>query len=179
MPPDRGAEVSLQARELREHPYRADHQRAIQRRMFQPKGLHQLMAWFVKAWRDEIPESIHGGGIEPDSELGAPRLTNDFRTYIEGKHGRVTHAFSDGRPEVGETYVTPVLWTLRWLERNRHPLIAAVLRSLGRSGGDYRGLTIKCEHGVTMSLPPEYCEAIARDALNLAWEHYREAPTTY
>lgn len=167
------------AREQREHPYRVDHEAAIQRRMFQPKGLRGLLAWFVKAWRDEVPATIHGGGIEPDSRLGAPRFTHDFRTYIEGNHGRTEHPFSEGRPEVGESYVTPTLWTLRWLERNRHPLAAETLRQLGRSGGDYQELATLCGtcHS-RVTLPEEYREAIVRDVLNLAWEHYRDAPST-
>ena len=147
---------------------------------FAPKGLPGMLRWFVRSWRDEVPTDIHAGGIEPESQLGAPKLAGDFRAYISGAHGRTTYAWSDGRPESTETYVTPMLWTLRFLERNRHPLIAAVLRALGRSAGDYRSLTMTCTTcASSVTLPDEYAEAIARDALHLAWEHYREAPTTY
>ena len=76
-----------------------------------------------------------------------------------------------------ETYTTPMRWTLRWLERNRHPLIASTLRFMGMQGSTTFSVTCQtCSGSVT--LPDEYAEAIARDALNLAWEHYREAPTT-
>ena len=156
------------------------HSESVTRKAFMPQGLSGMLRWFVKAWRDEVPVTMHAGGIEPDSQLGAPKLAPAFRAYVEGRHGRTEHAWSDGRPESSETYATPLLWTLRWLERNRHPLVAAVLRRLGRSAGDYRSLTMTCSTcASSVTLPDEYAEAIARDALNLAWEHYRDAPSAY
>ena len=144
--------------------------------MFRPQSFGDLVRWFINAWRAEVPSQIHNRDTDAG---GAPEFTNDFRTYIDGNHGRVTHAYSDGRPEVAETYVTPILWTLKWLERNRHPEAAKVLRDIGRSGGTAT-VYVSCTtcHAET-ELPEEYRDAILRDALKLADRHYREAPTTY
>ena len=162
----------------RDRSYAVDHEASVNARMYQPKGYHALLRWFVKTWRDELPGTIHAGGVEPDSRLGAPKFAPAFRAYIQGNDGRTEHPWSDSRPESTETYATPMRWTLRWLERNRHPLIASTLRFMGMQGSTTFSVTCQtCSGSVT--LPDEYAEAIARDALNLAWEHYREAPTTY
>jgi hypothetical protein len=198
----------------RERPYSEPHDVSQARRQFAPKGLPDLVRWFVRAWRAEIPEPLHGGGVERQrpgrivrgdhggvtdggggSRLGTPSWTTEFRHIVEVDNCGCADCQSDKVPTdsrrefaVGygievDSYATPLRWTIAWLEQHRHPLIAAVLRYIGRNDGSYEGLSLICggcescqERKVKVLIPDEYAEAIAERALGLAAKHYREEP---
>ena len=166
-----------------------------ERRRFTPSSFGQLVRWFTQAWRAEVPDEIHAGGIEKTrpgriergdgsgvtdpgggNRLGAPAYRPDFRAYVFGSSAGTEYAQAGDRPDLTESYSTPMRWTVEFLERSSHPLLAAVLRRLGRTG-EWRGISVTCSTCTTsVTLPDEYAEAIARDALNLAAKHYREEP---
>lgn len=45
--------------------------------------LANLIAWAREHW-DEPPVRMHSGGVEPDSEFGAPRWDERWRRWMEG-----------------------------------------------------------------------------------------------
>ena len=176
-----------------------------ERRRFTPSSFGQLVRWFTQAWRAEVPDEIHAGGIEKTrvgeiergepvdggyagparvkeadpgggNRLGAPAYRPDFRAFVFGSAAGTEYAQAGERPDLTESYSTPMRWTVEFLERSRHPLLAAVLRRLGRTG-EWRGISVTCSTCTTsVTLPDEYAEAIARDALGMAVKHYREEP---
>lgn len=188
----------------RERPYLAEHA-ASRSATFVPRGFDGLRRWFLRQWRDELPEEIHTVGVEFEkpgvitrengtvvtdpgggSRLGSPAFAPAFRVLLTGieradgtiqpAEARTEHAVSDGRAEATRSYATPLRWTIAFLERRR-PLIAAVLRRLGRTDGDWQGLAVTCGTcRSAVTLPDEYAEAIARVALAAAAEAYRTAP---
>jgi hypothetical protein len=154
----------------------------------QPKGLAGLIRWFVDRWSAETSTELHARGVwvgrqqygkdgprwRPElvggSLLGSPADGIALRAQIDGSAFRTEHASSDGRAEVTESYATPMRATITWMERHRHPLLAAWLRALGHHGGDWHQVTSAA------NLPEEYGEAITRDALTYAWKHFEETP---
>ncbi len=180
----------------RDRPYHEGYVQSIQRRAFRPQDFRRRLVAFMEQWRDETPGDIHASGVEWEkpgriirgdgtgvsdpgggSRQGAPRYTGASRSYIEGMDSRTERATSGGEQEMGESYATPMRWAVRFIERSRHPLLAAVLRWIGASG-DYRDLAVTCGTCTSaVTLPDEYSEAIAREALRLVWTHYEEGPT--
>ena len=179
---------------MRDSPYatenRASAQRAMLERAEPPSSLRLLVRWFTARYRVEVPDAIHSGGVESErpgrivradgegvtdpgggSRLGAPRLSPHFRAYLFGSPFATEHPESEGRPEIGESYASPMRATIAWIE-HRHPLRAAWLRAIGRTDGDWQTVTYAAD------LPMEYGEAITFDALRLAWHHYEEGPTS-
>jgi hypothetical protein len=51
------------ARELRDRPFAEPHRASVARQMVQPKGLGELLAWFLEGFRAEMPEAVHTGGV--------------------------------------------------------------------------------------------------------------------
>ena len=193
-------------RRERDQPYRADHDASVRRSMAQrgtDPTFDQLLRWFVERFLDETPTQIHVSGVEwsPPGRIvrgaelgfagvtdpgggndgGAPRLSQPFRRRVlEGVTSDVEHPVSDGRPEMGVAYSTPMNQTITFISR-KHPLLAAWLRSLGHCRGDWRavgemGLMLD-QRGAHVALPDEYAEQITRGALALAWRHFLEVPT--
>ena len=170
-------------------PYSLEHGRSVNRRATSRTarpGFAGLIRWFVSAWVAEMPDRIHARGVWHDqrmsgdpegyvpvggSLIGAPQDNVVFMSVVYGSPFRLEHPQSDGRPEVGETYASPMRATIAHLERNpRHTLKAAWLRALGRCGGDWQTVTAAC------GLPEEWGESITRDALGVAWDRYADSP---
>ena len=169
--------------------------RAVYGRRFVPASFDKLVRWFVQGYRAEVPGGRKGdeyiGGVWRDrkrmtdekgyepvggSALGAPRESEPLAAYLYDPTSRTEQAKGGDLPDLYASYATPMRWTVEWLERTRHPLMAAVLRRLGRTG-DWHGLSVTCSTcSGSVTLPDEYAEAIARDALTLAAKHYREEP---
>lgn len=151
-----------------------------------PTRLSGLVAWFVRSWESEVPRTTHASGVEWEgpgrivrsdgtgvsdpgggNEQGAPRWNGEARAYVFG--GTKSYTDTDG------WYVLPMHWTVDWLGM-RHPLKAALLRMIGR-GGDWHRVSVTCPAcDSRVLLPDEYAEAVARDALGLAYRHYERAP---
>jgi hypothetical protein len=196
------AQANADALARRAAPYAPEHDRS---KRFLPHGFDQLRRWFLAQWKDELPTDIHGAGEETErpgrilrddgsgvtdpgggNALGAPSYLPEFRVLIYGLENgdgttrpgetQTEYATSGGHVETSKSYAYPLRWTITFLER-QHPLMAAVLRRMGRMDGEYHGVSVTC--GTCTSavvLPDEYTEAIARRALALAAEAYRAEP---
>jgi hypothetical protein len=191
------------ARARLERPYAAEHDasvRAVASRGVEPPSFGALLRWFVDGFAEELPPNVHASGVEwaapgrvvrrdgsgvtdpgGGNALGSPRFDGTFRRRVlEGRSSDTEHPVSDGRPEIGEAYSTPIHQTIAYLDRRR-PLIASWLRALGRHGGDWRavgqlGLIID-DRGLRIPIPDEYAEEITRGALRLCWLAFREEPS--
>jgi hypothetical protein len=87
------------------------------------------------------------------------------------------YATSGGATEANKSYAYPLRWTVTFMADHGHPLMARILRRMGRMDGEYRGITVTCETCQTfVTLPDEYSEAIARRALTVAAESFRSEP---
>ena len=173
----------------RGRPYADDHRESSYRRNVRilPTGLDAFLKWFIRPFQLEVPAMIHDEGIEVEtpgviehgdgtlerdpgggSVLGSPKWNHEAKAAIFGKPNRLDE---DG------SYAAPMHWTITWMERNRHPLKAAVLRIIGR-GGDWRsGVRITCGTCTSaVTLPEEFAESIARDALRVAFNSYQDEP---
>jgi hypothetical protein len=153
-------------------------------------SLRDLMAWFLRQYRDEVPPDIHTSGVEwePPGDIvrgdlsvaadpgggsasGSPRWTGAFRHYVTDTGAdRVENAFSDGTPEAGLSYALPMRATMARLSREGHPMLMVWARRVAMADGDYR------EVGLRSGIIDEYAEAITRDALGLLWRTFREVP---
>lgn len=190
--------------EARERPYATAHAESVRRSMAEraPEvpGFAELVRWFVERFTEELPKNVHAAGVEwstpgrvvrsdgsgvtdpgGGNALGSPRFDGTFRRRIlEGRTMDVEHPVSDGRPEVGEAYATPLHQTIEFVGR-RKPLLACWLRALGRHGGDWRavgqlGLIID-DRGLRIPIPDEYAEEITRGALRVCWRAFRDEPS--
>jgi hypothetical protein len=170
-----------------EQPHLVEHRASIAASMGrgrQPKGPHQLMAWFLEEWQRELPSRTHKAEVWRDyvgftedrmgqggSLLGTPAYAELFRRYIEGSPFETD---PDGR------YVRPI-----------H---AAIARLCGRRGHD--GPTPKLDNGpfmarflfrlahsgdlghsaASMGIPAQVQLIYAEQALYRLWRVYEVAP---
>jgi hypothetical protein len=197
------SQANAEALTRRGLPYQPEHEQS--RAPFLPRGFDALRHWFVAQWKDEMPPDIHVNGIELEKPgrilrkdgsgvtdpgggngLGSPALQSEFRLLIVGMENedgttrpgetRTEYATSGGHMETTKSYATPLRWTITFIER-QHPLMAMILRRMGRMDGEYHGVTVTCSTCTgSVTLPDEYTEAIARRALVLAAETFRAEP---
>lgn len=177
------AQANAEAVARRDRAYAAEHATEVRSRF--PKGFTGMLTWFLRAWESPLPNRMHGRGEEWDTPgritrgdgsgvtdpgggngLGAPRWDPRARAYL---FGPVRAVDEDGG------YV----WKMHVAVDNmsgRHPLKAALLRMIGR-GGDWHMVRVTCSGcSSSVTLPDEYAEAIARDALRVAFTYYQDAP---
>jgi hypothetical protein len=157
-------------RQALEYPHQREHERSIESRMskgIQPKGLDQLLGWFVELIHDEVPVALHKRGLWHDhgedaaggSKLGTPAWSDPFRRFIEGvDHPSALDA--DGY------YKWPLRAALSRMERNRKPLAARMLFQLALLGGDWHRLADQ------MSYPTEIMELTIERALFHCWREF-------
>ena len=151
--------------------------------MTSPRGLVGLRHWFVSMWDSELKGRMHGQGVEWETPgrieradgsgvtdpgggnaLGAPRWDASTRAHLFGRPNRTD---ADG------FYVEPMHMAVDYIGR-RHPIKAALLRRIGMGGAPR--LVVECPGcRASVTLPDEVDEAMARDALGLAYRHYRAA----
>jgi hypothetical protein len=82
-------------RDLLARPYAADHGASLQRKATKPRD---LLGWYLRGFRAEIPERIHAAGLWHDAKrrsdakeyqsvggslLGTPANSDPFRAYLE------------------------------------------------------------------------------------------------
>lgn len=183
------SQANAEALARRSSPYTDEHRESAYRRNVRilPSGLDGLLKWFIRPWQHEVPPEFHVDGVETEqpgmidrgdgtreadpgggSALGSPKWNHETKQAIFGRPNRLDE---DG------SYAAPMHWTVTWMERNRHPLKAAVLRLIGR-GGDWRsGVRVTCGTCTSaVTLPEEFAESIARDALRVAFNSYQDEP---
>ncbi len=105
------------------------------------------------------------------SALGAPRLADAFRRFIEDGADAVEYAVYDNENQTVPHYARPIRANLAWFAVN-HPLLARRLFHLGCYGGDWRGATLR--FGPRLAL--EEAEVLYHEALRRLWEGWRDEP---
>lgn len=127
--------MSLAGRRQTDHEreLQREHRASIVRKSAQPKGMGELLVWFLEGWRAEMPEAIHAAGVwrdyarldedrraEGGSLLGSPRLADPFRALIEGSpFATEPSEFEGHQSRAGD-------------EHYRTPMRAAIARLAGR-----------------------------------------------
>lgn len=177
-------------RDALERPHAAQHEASLRVVMRQaaPKGLGQLVSWFLREWAAETPTAIHVNDVwrdwtsvtedrhaEGGSLLGTPKWHDDFRRYVEGS----PHSTDpDGH------YDRPLRSALARLcgkgghEGATHrlgesPFMARFLFLYGNSGGQ---LTAVAE---SMGIPPQVAQIYAERALMKVYRAFAETPDTW
>ena len=157
--------------------YRADNYRSMERAFAQPKGLRELLAWFLHEWALEVPDTVHVPGVWRDyvrwdedrtsvggSALGAPPLADPFRRYTENSPSEVD---ADG------FYMRPVHKAIATLggrrDGTKERWMARFLFRLGLAHGDLD--TVGAESG----LHPHAVSVYAESALYRLWQVWRPA----
>ena len=135
---------------LRTPAYADEHRSSVASRMAQPKGLRQLLAWFLAEWAEEVPDTLHVPGVWRDyvgateerssvggSLLGAPALHGGFRGYIENSPRQVDPEGSLARP------IHHALMVMAGRTSSGRPFMARFLFQLACSGGDISSVAMR------------------------------------
>lgn len=173
---------------FRESPHRAESDRSVARKMAKaaqrPRSLHEFIVWFRREWAAEFPSRIHERGIEPDSQLGAPRMTGAFIHHLgividgigstSSDYDSRTDTWSDGAARH-----TPILAALTLIKRDA-PFMGRFLEALPYMDFDWERVALKlvpvtgqpADSTVrrAISAHPEVREIWAREALRRLWE---------
>lgn len=130
---------------LRAPQYAAEQRASIESRMdrAQPKGLAQLMAWFLAEWAAEVPDTLHVPGVWRDyvrwdedrssvggSLLGSPAMHGAFRSYTENSDRQLDPDGNVARP------IHRSLMVMAGRTSSGRPFMARFLFRLACSGGD-------------------------------------------
>ena len=174
------------ARLTLEQPHLDEHRRSVTvvASKAAPRGLHQLLVWFLTEWANEVPSRIHKGDVwrdyvrldedrkaEGGSRLGSPQYAEDFRRYIEGSPFETD---MDGR------YARPIHAAIaRICGRQGHagpteklapyPFMARFLFRLATTGDVVQACT-------SMGIPPQVQPVYAEQALYRLWRGYAVGP---
>ncbi len=136
---------------LRAAPFAHEAERRKLRLMAPPKD---LLGWFLQAYREEMPERIHSGGVWRDhstmdghkgqggSLLGAPRTDEGFRKLTEERPFVTEVAEYEGHKDTANHYAFPLraaLARLQGKETKDRPygFMAAALLTTARLDGDW------------------------------------------
>lgn len=107
-----------------------------------PTELGTLLGWFRREWQNDFPRRLHERGVEPDSQLGAPRLAGAMRARFTALDEAKAATATDYDPakdtlSVGEAPRFPMLDALERYGR-RHPLMRRYLEAVAYMGFDWR-----------------------------------------
>jgi len=158
-------------------PYRAETYRSMERAFVQPKGLRDLLAWFLHEWALEVPDTVHTPGVWRDyvrwdedrkavggSLIGAPPLAEPFRRYIENSAREL---------DDNGYYVRPM-----------HRAIAELAGRREDTEGAFRAqvlLYLAWSHGAIdkvaapLRIHPLTAHTVAEDALARLWRAWRSS----
>lgn len=157
-----------------------------------PRTTDALARWFADRFADDVPSRLHAAGpwngpqqydrttgtprwseaLTGGSALGAPRLADAFRRFIEDGAHAVEYAVFDGVNQSTPHYARPMRANLAAFSVH-HPLLARRLFHLGCWGdGDWRGAMWR--YGPTLAL--EEAELLYREALRMLWERWCDEP---
>lgn len=107
-----------------------------------PRTFGALLGWFKREWDAEFPKRMHERGVEPDSQLGAPRLAGAVRARFAALEEPKAATATDYEPG-NDTWSTgavprfPVLDALQRYSR-RAPLLSRYLEAIAYRGFDWR-----------------------------------------
>ena len=177
-----------------------EHRASIARKMAQPKGLGQLLLWFLEGFRTEMPEAVHVAGVwrdyvrldenrqaEGGSLLGSPRLADPFRAFIEGSPFATELSEYEGHQsrEGDEHYRMPMRAAIAHLngrhlcnalERNTAAHICPENATFARLAYRIASRDGDWESAGLEFVQPSLVRFIVEAALVRLWQAYREAP---
>jgi hypothetical protein len=162
-------------------PYGVEADRRARKLMTPPKN---LLAWFLKEYREEMPENIHSAGVWRDrglhavggSLLGSPRTAEGFRRLTEASPFTTDVAEYEGHKDRANHYAFPLRAALARLQGRESAdkpwgFMAATLITTARCDGDWdRALS---SLGVN---PPAVRRAYLELALRQLYERYEPEP---
>lgn len=172
----------------REPTYAAEHRGSLARKVAPPKN---LLAWFLEAFRAELPGKIHAADVwrdrvSPDeaqngvqavggSLLGSPRTHDTFRRYIEDSPFATEVAEYEGHKDTIGHYVFPLRAALARLagrgpDHGEFPFMARVLHRTALRDGDFDSACASL--GICEPVRRVYVE----EALRRLWTKYDEEP---
>jgi hypothetical protein len=132
-----------------------------------PRTFGKLREWFKREWDAEFPGRMHERGVEPDSQLGAPRLAGAMRSRfaaLDDAKAATATDYDRGHDtwSTGAAPRFPVLAALVELHRTC-PLIAVSLTKLAYGGFDvYR-------HGGARGWTTYQTDLYLRAELDVLW----------
>ncbi len=144
-------------RALLARPYAVDHAESLRRKAAKPKD---LLGWFLRGFRAEVPERIHAAGLWHDvrqrtddekyepvggSLIGTPAANGRFRSLTEGSPERETELarLTESGVTVADTaYSMPIRAALdrlagRGRDSEPFPMMAAALRRVAYFNGEW------------------------------------------
>jgi hypothetical protein len=166
------AQLNAEALQRRDVPNRLAYERSLsakeRRALERPRTFGKLRDWFKREWEAEFPNRIHERGVEPDSQLGAPRLAGAMRARFNALDDAKVATATDYDRE-HDTWSTgaaprfPVLSALVQLHRTC-PLVARSLTQLAYGGFDvYR-------HGAKRGWTTYQTDLYLRAELGALWQ---------
>lgn len=184
-------------RHYRDAQYEAEHRASLSRNAQPPKN---LLAWFLEAFRAEMPDRLNGHGTfvgRPDSPghetlwakkskpselvggslLGSPNDVSGFRRFIEDSPFSTEVAEYEGSKDRNGHYAFPLRAALarlagRGRETDVYPFMARALYRTALRDGDYDGACASL--GITEPVRQVYIE----EALRRLWSKYAVEPPT-
>ena len=153
---------------------------------FAVHSLPRLAAWAVDRYRDDLPDALHARGtwtgpqqyrdghpqwpeaLVGGSHLGAPRLDDAFRRYLEDSPYQVGYAEYDNMTQRDPHYVRPFAANLARL-RGSHPLLARRVFFLVACCGGDTGIRFGPS-------APEEQAILYREGLRLLYDGWRSDP---
>jgi hypothetical protein len=172
----------------RDTPYTVEHRTSIARMAQPPKN---LLAWFLEAFRAELPERIHASDVWRDrvssdeaqngiqavggSLLGSPRTNDTFRRYVEDSPYTTEVAEYEGHKDRNGHYAFPMRAALarlagRGRETDEYPFMARVLYRTALRDGDYEGAC------ASMGICQPVRRVYINEALRRLWTKYEIEP---
>ena len=143
--------------------------------LVQPKGLRELLRWYLAEWSKEIPDTLHVPGVWRDfvrwdegrravggSLIGSPAMHDAFRRYVEN---------SPSEADAEGFYMRPIHRALAAMAGRREsgpgPFMARFLLRLAWSGGDIEAT------GAGFGIVADVVRPYTETALFHAWSLWR------
>jgi len=168
---------------LYERSQAAREKRAVDR----PRTFGKLREWYQREWNAEFPNRMHERGVEPDSQLGAPRLAGAMRARFSALDDAKAASATDYDRE-HDTWSTgaaprfPVLSALVKMH-SEAPLLSRYLEAVAYGGFDWRRVSMsrlriwdptRVVEGQTlrgaMVWDHKYAEIVTHGAMAMLWQ---------
>ena len=174
----------------RDNLYSHEHSRSQRRKMAPPKD---LLAWFLVGYRAEMPDRLHSRGVWRDakrrgdlegyepvggSHLGAPRISDAFRAWVEDDPFATQPDEYEGHKSLTNHYKTPMKAAIarlsgRGSDLSPYVFMARALYRTALRDGDWDGACASL--GICEPVRRVYIET----ALHRLYDRFQEEPRTY
>jgi hypothetical protein len=183
----RFSEQQLNAEALahRDVPNRVAYERSMKwkerRASDRPRTFGKLLDWYRREWNAEFPRRLHERGVEPDSQLGAPRLAGAMRARFAAldNHKLATATDYDSGHDTWNVGSAPRFPILDALVRysDTAPLLARYLEALAYGGFDWRLISmrrLRILDGAEFVWDQHYAQIVTVGALDALWQIWSE-----